>query len=92
MQKTLEQIHDGKLCPSERSKICAAKFCKAKRIGTWAHNQFEQKLDSELKEKLNCFLSLESDVTAYHREPSFMKSLRLKARLILVILEVEKNN
>ncbi|MGI5984664.1 MAG: hypothetical protein GXY01_02140 [Clostridiales bacterium] len=92
MQKILEQIYNGELCPSERSEVCVEKFRTAKKAAVQAHDEFERKLTPEMKAELDSFLSSESDVTAYHIEQAFVDGFRLGAKLILEILEVGKDD
>lgn len=92
MQSVIEQIYSGELCPAERSKVCITEFYTVKNAAVQAHDDFEEKLCQSMKEKLDKYLSKESDVTAYHMEQAFSDGFRLGAQLMLEVLEVGKDD
>lgn len=92
MQRILEQLFNGEICPNERTRISSGEYETVRNTAIQAHDVFEDKLSAELKKELDEVFSKDSAVNSLYNVQYFADGFKLGARLMLEILEVRTDD
>lgn len=90
MQKTIEQLFNGEIYPSEQMHIRMEGYEEARKIAFQSHNQFEEKLCKAMKDELDEMIAKHLDASCFEETQTFVNGFKLGARLMAEVFWEDK--
>lgn len=90
MQKTIEQIYNGEIYPSEQMHVRMEGYEEARQIAVQSHNEFEEKLGKAMKDELDEMIAKHLDASCFEETQTFVNGFKLGAKLMAEIFWEDK--